>query len=92
MKAVINANRMEIAVISNGDENGYISLTDIARYKNPEFPTHVVKNWMRSSSIIEFLGLWENLYNQTFKLVEFDQFRNEAGTNAFVLSTLEGEK
>ena len=46
----------------------------------------VVKNWLRSRSTIEFLGLWEQLNNPSFKLVEFDQFRNEAGSNHFVLS------
>jgi hypothetical protein len=86
MKGTINAKGTEITVISKGDANDYISLTDIARYKNPEFPADVVKNWMRSRSTIEFIGLWEQLNNPDFKLVEFDQFRNEAGSNAFVLS------
>jgi hypothetical protein len=86
MKATINAKGTEITVLSKGDENDFISLTDIARYKNSEFPADVVKNWMRTRSTIEFLGLWEQLNNLDFKLVEFDQFRNEAGANAFVLS------
>ena len=86
MKATLNAKGTEIAVLSKGDENDFISLTDIARYKNPEFPADVVKNWMRTRSTIEFLGLWEQLNNPDFKLVEFDQFRNEAGSNAFVLN------
>ncbi len=86
MKGIINAKGREITVLSKGDENDYISLTDIARYKNSEFPADVVKNWMRSRSTIEFIGLWEQLNNPDFKLVEFDQFRNEAGANAFVLS------
>ena len=54
--------------------------------KNPEFPADVVKNWMRVRSTIEYLGVWEQLNNPDFKLVEFDQFKNEAGSNAFVLS------
>ncbi len=86
MKSTINANGTEIAVLSKGDEDDFISITDIARYKNPEFPADVVKNWMRSRGTIEFLGLWEQLNNPNFKLVEFDQFRNAAGSNAFVLS------
>jgi hypothetical protein len=86
MKATIKANGTEIAVLSKGDENDFISLTDIARYKNPDFPADVVKNWMRSRSTIEFIGLWEQLNNPVFKLVEFDQFKNEAGSNAFVLN------
>ncbi|MEG1930549.1 MAG: KilA-N domain-containing protein, partial [Anaerovorax sp.] len=63
---------MEISVISNGDDNDYLSLTDIARFKNPLEPKDVVKNWMRNRSTIEFLGLWERLYNLDFKGVEFD--------------------
>jgi hypothetical protein len=86
MKMTIQANGTDITIISKGDENDFISLTDIARYKNPESPADVVKNWMRSRSTIEFLGLWEQLSNPNFKLVEFDQFKNDAGANAFVLS------
>jgi hypothetical protein len=86
MKATIKAKGKEIAVISRGDENDYISLTDIARYKNPDEPKDVVKNWMRSRSTIEFLGLWEQLNNPDFKGVEFDSFLHEAGSNAFTLS------
>lgn len=86
MKATINANGTEITVLSKGDENDYISLTDIARYKNPDEPKDVVKNWMRSRSTIEFLGLWEQLNNPEFKGVEFDSFIHEAGSNAFTLS------
>lgn len=86
MKATINANGTEITVLSKGDENDYISLTDIARYKNPDEPKDVVKNWMRSRSTIEFLGLWEKLNNPEFKGVEFDSFIHEAGSNAFTLS------
>ncbi len=64
----------------------YISLTDIARYKNPEEPKDVVKNWLRSKSTIEFLGLWERINNLSFKGVEFDSFLKQAGSNAFVLA------
>jgi hypothetical protein len=52
-------------------------LTDIAKYKNNDLPANIVKNWMRSKNTIEFLGLWERLYNLDFKLVEFDQFKIE---------------
>lgn len=86
MKATINAKGTEITVLSTGDENDYISLTDIARYKNHDEPKDVVKNWMRSRSTIEFLGLWEKLNNPDFKGVEFDSFIQEAGANAFTLS------
>ena len=83
----INANGTEISIIGNiADENTYISLTDLARYKNPYEPKDVVKNWMRLRSTIEFLGLWEQLYNPNFKGVEFDPLLKEAGSNAFTMS------
>lgn len=69
--------------INNDD---FISITDIAKLKNAEAPADIIKNWMRSKNTIELLGLWERLNNPDFKLVEFDQFRNEAGYNHFVLS------
>ena len=56
-----------------------------AKYKNPNFPADVVKNWMRIRNTIEFLGLWEQFNNPDFKLVEFDQFKADSGSNAFVL-------
>ena len=67
------------------NEEDYISLTDLAKYKNPKHPADVVKNWMRSKENIVFLGLWERINNPDFKLVEFDQFLKMAGLNVFVL-------
>ena len=84
VKSTINANGVEISVASS-NEADYISLTDIAKKRNPEFPADVVKNQLRSRSTIEFLGLWEKIYNPDFKLVEFDQFKKQAGSNGFVL-------
>ena len=84
----INANGTKIEVLTGINENNadYISLTDIAKYKNSDFPADIIKNWLRSRSTIEYLGLWEQLNNPNFKLVEFDQFRIESGLNSFVLS------
>ena len=81
----IHAKGTEIAVLSTGDANDYISLTDIARYKS-DAPDDVIKNWMRNRDTIEFLGLWEQLNNPNFKPVEFDGFRTLAGSNAFTMS------
>jgi len=64
----------------------YISLTDIARFKNATEPKDVVKNWMRSRATIEFLGLWERLNNPDFKGVDFDPLLYETGSNSFTLS------
>lgn len=75
----------EISVISKEDKD-YISLTDIAKYRNEVETFSIINNWMRNRSTIEFLGLWEKLSNPDFKPIEFDRFRNEAGSNYFVLS------
>ncbi len=64
----------------------YISITDIARQKNPIEPKDVVKNWMRMKNTLEYLGLWEQLNNPGFKGVEFDPLLKNAGSNAFTMS------
>lgn len=81
-KFVVNST--EITVISN-NQNDYISLTDIAKYKSDD-PAAVISNWMRNRNTIEYLGIWESLYNSEFKLLEFEGFRKQAGLNAFTLS------
>lgn len=82
---IIIVKNLSISVLKIGKED-FISLTDIARNKNAEEPKDVVKNWMRSRTTIEFLGLWEQLNNPGFKGVEFDSFLFEAGSNSFTLS------
>ena len=86
VESIIHAQNINITMISNVENEDYISLTDIARYSNPTAPKDVIKNWMRSRSTIEFLGLWEELNNPDFKGVEFDSFKTQAGSNAFTLS------
>ncbi len=81
----INVQWVAIGIVETNKES-YISLTDIARYKNPTEPKDVVKNRLRSRNIIEFLWLWELINNPNFKGVEFDPFKNEAGNNSFTLS------
>lgn len=81
----ITVKNIDINITGVGDDD-FISLTDIARTKNPEFPSDVVKNWMRLRSTVEFLGLWEQLNNENFNSVEFDRFRIESGSNSFVLT------
>ena len=85
-KDTIEAKGFAIQIYTEDFKNDYISLTDIARYKNVHEPKDVVKNWLRVRDTIEFLGLWETIHNPNFKGVEFDSFRKEAGTNAFTLS------
>lgn len=79
-KQVINANGTEIGVIGNiNTEEAYISLTDIAKYKNSEDPRIVISNWMSSYSTIDYLAIWEELYNPDFNRMEFHTVRNEPG-------------
>lgn len=68
------------------NENEYISLTDIAKYKDPNNTDDIIKNWLRNRNTIELLGFWEMMYNENFKPVEFDGFRKQAGLNSFVLT------
>jgi hypothetical protein len=87
MKKINTIKVLDIEVKIKGSiQDSYISLTDIASHKNPSEPKDIIKNWMRSKNTIEFLGLWEELHNINFKGVEFDSFKNEAGSNSFVLS------
>ena len=74
-----------INITGSGDDD-YISLTDIARIKNPIEPKDVVKNWMRLRSTLEYLGLWEKINNPNFKGVEFDPLLSESGKNSFTMS------
>lgn len=82
--AKISVKDTHVTVISV-KEHDYISLTDIAKYKS-DAPTAVIGNWMRNRNTIEFLGIWESLYNPGFNLLEFEGFKREAGLNAFTLS------
>ena len=77
---IIKANGTEISVLlSSEQQNDYISLTDIAKYKNPDDPRIVISNWLSSYSTIDFLAAWETLYNPDFNRMEFHTVRNEPG-------------
>ena len=64
----------------------FVCITDIARQKNSSDPNGVIANWMRNRNTIEFLGIWEQLFNPCFNPLEFEGFRKEAGLNAFTMS------
>ena len=68
------------------DDKEFISLTDLARYADEEDPRYPIQNWMRNKDVISYLGLWESIHNENFKGVEFDTFKNEAGSNKFKIS------
>ena len=80
----IKANGNEIALLTSNTD--YISLTDIAKYRDSENPRYIIQNWLRNKSTIEFLGVWEQMNNSNFNRVEFDTVKNEAGSNSFVLT------
>jgi hypothetical protein len=73
-------------VIQKKNNQDYLSLTDIAKFKNSKHSDDVIKNWLRNRFTIELLGFWEKIYNPNFNSVEFDGFRNDAGLNSFVLT------
>lgn len=81
----IKVKEKEISILTVNDKE-YISITDIAKYKNPLQSDDVIKNWMRNRNTIELLGLWETIHNPDFNPVEFDGFRKQAGLNSFVLT------
>ena len=83
-KIILEVKGKEISVFKH-NRSDYISLTDIAKYKTDD-ASAVIGNWMRNRNTIEFLGLWETLYNPDFKPLEFEGFRNQAGLNAFTMS------
>ena len=68
------------------NKTDFISLTDLARYQNSSDPSFTVKNWLRKVSTIDYIGLWEQLHNPSFNLVEFDQIKTEYGKNSFAMS------
>ena len=90
MKDMAKQNEIKVktAIIKTMRKNGmdFICITDIARQKNPIDPNGVIANWMRNRNTIEFLGIWETLYNPIFNPLEFEGFRATAGLNAFTLS------
>ena len=81
----IDVHGKEILIYAEkGDE--YISLTDIARYRDAERSDYILQNWMRNRSTIEFIGLWELFHNPDFNSIEFDGIKNLAGSNSFALT------
>ncbi len=84
-KATVMVQGTAVTVMAREQED-YISLTDIAKHKEPDRSDHVIQNWLRNRNTIEFLGTWERLNNPGFNPLEFEGFRNRAGLNSFVLT------
>ena len=79
----VKENKIGILRVEN---DNYISLTDLAKYQNSSDPSFTVKNWLRRINTIDYIGLWEELHNLDFNLVEFDQIKTEYGKNSFTMS------
>jgi hypothetical protein len=86
MSKTIKIKDIEVRIRTAKDNNDYICLTDMAKLKNNSSPDDVIKNWMRVRYTIDFLGIWESIYNPDFNPVEFDGFRKSSGENSFTLS------
>jgi hypothetical protein len=86
IKDIIHANGIDIGIYTTDFENEFISLTDIAKYRNSDDPRFVIQNWMRNRNTVEFLAVWEELHNPNFNRVQFEAVRNEAGLNRFVMT------
>lgn len=85
MKQKIIIDNLEIVVFQK-EESDYISLTDIAKAKNPDEPRFAIIKWMSTKFSMDFLGLWEQMHNPDFNRTEFDTFKNQAGANSFTMS------
>jgi hypothetical protein len=81
----INVQGVEIVLYENNNEE-FISLTDIARYRDFERSDYILQNWLRNRSTIEFIGLWEKFNNPVFNSIEFDGIKNMSGSNSFSLT------
>lgn len=81
----IEVQGIEVIVYEDNSKD-YISLTDIAKYKDAGRTDYIIQNWLRNRNTIELLGFWESLYNADFKPIEFDGFRKQAGLNSFTLT------
>ena len=82
--AKITVQNIDIVIVSNNNAD-FISITDIAKHKSDDSSASI-GNWMRNRNTLEFLGIWETLYNPNFKPLEFEGFKKEAGLNAFTMS------
>jgi len=85
INVTMNVNNNLVGVI-NIEGIDYISLTDLARYKNPDNPGDVIIKWMSNKSSFDFYSLWEELSNEDFKLAEFREFKIDSSTQSFTMS------
>lgn len=76
-----------IGLVLRKNNNDYISLTDMAKFKDRELTGIVIANWLSTKYTVQFIGAWEKMYNPNFNVMEFNNIRNEAGSNGYILSS-----
>ena len=82
---ILNVQGNQISIYKEKTEE-YISITDIARFKDAKNTDTIIQNWLRNRNTVELLGFWELINNPDFKPLEFEGFKNQAGLNSFVLT------
>ena len=82
----IHAKGLSIGIYSSNHEGEFVSLTDIAKYRNSDDPRFIIQNWMKNRNTVEFLAAWESLHNPNFKRVQMHTFKNQVGLNRFVMT------
>ena len=85
-KETVNIQGTAVAILTHGDDE-YISLTDMAKYKNADSTGIVISHWMRTGYTLNFLGAWEQLHNPNFNVTEFGNIKMESVDNSFIIST-----
>lgn len=82
----IHAKGLSIGIYTNDFKNEFISLTDIARYRNNDDPRFIIQNWMKNRHTIDFLAAWEELHNPSFKRVQLHTFIDQISLNRFIMT------
>jgi hypothetical protein len=85
-KEIIEVQGTEISILAQKKED-YISLTDMAKYRNAQATGYVISRWLSARYTLTFIGLWEKINNPKFNLIEFDNIKNESGNNSFVMTS-----
>ena len=82
----VNVQGTAITILTHKEDN-YISLTDMARYKNAEATGLVISHWLSTRYTVEFMGIWEKINNPNFNVTDFSNIRNESGSHGYVLTS-----
>lgn len=76
----------KLIINPTGNNNDFISITDIAKHRDADNPCFIIQNWLRNRNTLEFLGTWEKINNPDFKRIEFEAVKTQAGANSFVMT------